>query len=135
MNQYTQDDQRQREETDKGQKAGCSELDISIDPTSVAVESVEALHGSRDHHDKYDDYESIEDFESDRHRFVPSEMRMSCSKNPLCKNEVDDEQQDDAGAGEDLGSNCYPNIRRSCSPDDAHHHRYHSSHRETKHQG
>ena len=62
-------------------------------------------------------------------------MRMSCSYDPLCKDEVDEEEDKDASTGKDLSSQCHPNIRPSCCPDDTHHHCYDASHAKTKHQG
>lgn len=133
-NKYAQYDHGQGQERDEHQIRSSRQLYVSIDPTSVCIEGVEALHCDRDDRDEHDEHESIEDVESGRQSFVPTNIRMSSSNGPLGEDEIYEEEEEDTGAGEDLGRNSHAYISWACCPDDAHDHGRDSSHADTKHQ-
>ena len=63
---------------------------------------------------------------------VPAKAGMGGSDDSLSKDNIDDEEQDDACSDKNLGGNSHSNIPRMTSPDDPHDHCDDTSHAEAE---
>ena len=109
------------------------DLDVTVDAAGVVIESVEGLHGAGDEHDETDDDGRVDDLEGEREELVPAEVRVRGAEDALGKDEVDDEEQDDAGGDEDLRGNGDAYVGYVDRPDDAHYAGHDSGHAEAEH--
>ena len=109
------------------------ELNIAVDSLGVEVQGVERLNDGRDEHRQRQDGKDIDGLETQRKQGMPPAVGMRCSQDPLCEDEVYHKEKNHAGRNENLGRNCYPDVRRSIGPNDPHHAGGDASHAETEH--
>lgn len=109
------------------------ELNIAVDTLSVEIQGVERLNDGRNEHRQRKDGEDIYGLETQRKQRMPPAVGMRCSQYPLREDEVYHKEKDHTGRDENLGRDCYPDVRGSIGPDDPHHAGGDASHAETEH--
>ena len=97
-----EDDEGEGEEGDDGEEGLAVEEDVAVDAVGVGVEGVEGLDDGGDDHDERDDDQDVESFEEGREERVPAGVGVRGANDALGEDEVDDEEEDDAGGDEDL---------------------------------
>ena len=120
-------------EGNKGVGGLAVELDVAIDAFGVGVESVEGLDDADKEHDQRDGNPGVYGNEDPVEERVPAGVWVACPHYPLRKQQIHHEQQHNTREHEDVRSDCYPNIHRSCSPDYAHNHGDYPRHAITEH--
>ena len=113
----TEEDERDGEECCDCEISRPNKLDVTVDPSCVVGQGVKALHGAGNEGDQHNDDRSVIHLESHRQRFRPSPVWMRSSHDSLCKDEVDDEEEEDACCDEDLCSDSDGYVSRMCAPD------------------
>lgn len=81
---------------------------------------VDAVDDADDEHEQAPDDGGEERAEDDPGGHAPAEMRMVRAQHALDEDQVGDEDDDDAGVGEDLGGDGDAGVYRVAGPDDAH---------------
>lgn len=108
------------EEGDDGVEGLAVQGDGAIDVFGVGVEGVEGLHDGGDEHDERQHDEDVGGDEGPVGEFVPAQVRVGGAEDALGEDEVDDEDEDDAGGDEDLRRDGDGYVGRVAGPDDAH---------------
>ncbi|KAL9607141.1 MAG: hypothetical protein Q9167_007918 [Letrouitia subvulpina] len=129
------DNEDDREEGDDGVKGLAVEDDVSVDALGVLVQGVEALDVGGDQHDQADDDEDVDCVEEVGEEGVPAAVGMRGSDDPLGKDEVDDEEKDDACGDEDGSGDGDGSVVRITAPDDTHDTGDDAGHAEAEHHG
>ena len=128
----TTEDQQNGKERDDGVEGLAIEKDVSINAFGVQIQGVEALNDGNDEHDQGNHDEAVDGDEAVMKDGMPARIWMASSHYSLSKDDVDDEQQNDAGIDEDIGGNGDAGVGYSCGPDDAHDHGDYSGHAEAE---
>ena len=113
-----QQHKRDRQEGRDGEVRGAHELDVVVDTQRIMTQRVEALHGTRNQRREHGDDRSVVDLESQRDGSRPRPARVRGAQDALGENQVDDEEEEDAGCDEDLRSDGDGDIPWVLAPDE-----------------
>lgn len=121
-----------RQKGDQGKVRPAVELDAAVDGFRPWPQGVEGLNRHHDHHDEGDDDER-EDGDEDRLEGpMPSDVRMHGPQNALSEDDVDDEEENDAGGHKDPRGNGERDMRGMGGPGDAHSTGHYPGHTESE---
>lgn len=109
-----------RQKGQNSEKRNCEELYFTNLVQSAHIQSVEAIHDSDNHHDKHGGDAKVEETEEGAPGNTPSEFRVVGADDALSEDKVDDEEEDNAGVGEDIGGDSDGGVVGVAGPDDAH---------------
>ena len=126
------DHHRQRQECDEHEVGSCGALDVGVDSFGVEIKGVERLDGCGNDDGKHQKNKSIEDEECPMECPVPAKVRMCSSDYPLRKDDVDEQQNQNAGADEDHCCNSDRDVVWVASPNDPHDAGHSPGHAETE---
>lgn len=124
-----------RQKGQNGKIGDGKELYVADFVQGAHVESVEAVDDGNDDHDEQGDDAEQEEAKDETAGSAPAKVRVVGADDSLGENQVDDEEQDDAGVGKDVGGNGDAGVARVPGPDDAHDVCQDTGHAEAKRDG
>ena len=113
------EDEGDGEEGDDGEEGLAVEEDVAVDAVGVGVEGVEGLDDGGDDHGQGDDDEDVDGFEEGGEERVPAGVGVGGADDALGEDEVDDEEEDDAGGDQDLRGDGEADVGLVGGPGDA----------------
>lgn len=118
--QHGEGDDGDGQEGEDGEEGDGEELDVAQLRADVGVEGVEAVDGGDDDHDEQGGDGGVEELEGQGGGLAPADTRLVGAQDALGEHQVDDEEEQHAGVGEDGGGDGDGHVVRVVGPDDAH---------------
>lgn len=113
-------DDGERQEGQEGEVSHSNGLDVVSPVDGDLVERIDAVNDRNDEHEETGHNRHEEGAEEDPGGHAPSKARMISPQDALDKDQVDDEDEEDTGTGENLGGEADTAVCRVAGPDDAH---------------